>query len=74
MSRLTVKQADLVTRPLWFHKRNLMQTSSGYGGNLKTEYMMYYGHRLHRIYYCCYSNSGTLFIKTKTGDIIIDID
>lgn len=45
MDGLTVKQAALVTRPLWFHKRSLMQTSSGYGGNLKTEYMMYYNNR-----------------------------
>lgn len=70
---LLVDRAELVEKPLWFHKKNLMQTSTGYGKNLKTEYMVRYDTRLCRIYYQCFSNSGTFYIKTKQGDIILNI-
>ena len=73
MARITVNKEDLVYKPLWFHKKNLMQTSTGYGNNLKTEYMIKHGTRLCRVYYQCFSNSGTFYIKTKEGDIILDI-
>ena len=70
---LFVDRSELVEQPLWFHKKNLMQTSTGYGKNLKSEYMVKYGTRLCRVYYQCFSNSGTFYIKTKQGDIILDI-
>jgi len=69
---LQVKKEELILDPLWFHKRNLQQTASGYGKNLKTEFKVRYNNRLHRVYYCCFSNTGTLYIKTKNGDILID--
>ena len=70
---LFVDRSELVEQPLWFHKKNLMQTSTGYGKNLKTEYMIRYNNKLYRVYYQCFSNSGTFYIKTKQGDIILDI-
>lgn len=70
---LIVDRSELIEQPLWFHKKNLMQTSTGYGKNLKSEYMLRYNNKLHRVYYCCFSNSGTFYIKTKRGDIILDI-
>lgn len=71
--KMYVDQSDLIEKPLWFHKRNLMQTRTGYGKNLKTEYMVRYNNKVHRIYYSNFSNSGTFYIKTKQGDIILDI-
>jgi len=72
MNRLDVRQEDFIHDPLWFHKRNLQQTASGYGRSLKTEYKVRYNNRLHRVYCCCFSNTGTLYIKTKSGDRIIN--
>ena len=74
MPDITVKPENLVHRPLWFHKRHLLQTATGYGRNLKTEFMYLYNNRLHRIYFCCFSNTGTLYVKTKNGDKTIDIE
>ena len=70
---LFVDRSELIEQPLWFHKKNLMQTSTGYGKNLKTEYMIKYGDKTYRVYYYNFSNSGTFYIKTKEGDIILDI-
>lgn len=68
-----VNQSDLILKPLWFHTMNLLQTSTGYGKNLKTEYMIKHGTRLCRVYYHNFSNSGTFYIKTKEGNVILDI-
>lgn len=63
---------NAVYSPLWYHKRGLMQTASGYGRKLVTEWKIEYNNRLYRIYLCIFSNSGTLYIRTKNGDIYID--
>lgn len=73
METLTVDRKDLITKPLWFHKQNLMQTATGYGKALKTEYMMKYKNRTHRVFCCIFSNSGTLYIKTKETDVILNV-
>ena len=70
---LQVDRSELIEKPLYCHKHNLMQTSTGYGKNLKTEYMIKYNNKLYRVYYCNFSNSGTFYIRTKQGDIILDI-
>lgn len=72
--KLIINRQDLIDKPLWFHLQNKMQTATGYGKNLKTANMVMFNHRQHRLYYCCYSNSGTYYIKTKIGDIIIDFN
>ena len=56
------KKADLISRPLWFHKQNLQQTKSGYGAKLVTSKMLKVGKRLHRIYCICYGNAGSIYI------------
>lgn len=68
-----VDRSDLIESPLWFHKKNLMQTSTGFGKNLKTEYKIKHGTRLCRVYYSNFSNSGIFYLKTKEGNIILDI-
>ncbi len=68
-----VNWSDLIVKPLWFHKRNLRQTRSGYGSKLSTEYMVKHNNRLYRIYCQIYSNAGSLYILTKGERIYIDI-
>ena len=63
---------DLYLEPLWFHKKNLMQTATGYGKALKTEYMIKFNNRKYRILNRCFSNIGCLYIKTKTSTIFIN--
>ena len=70
---LQVDRSELIEKPLYCHKHNLMQTSTGYGKNLKTEYMIKYNNKLYRVYYCNFSNSGTFYIKSNQGDIILNI-
>ena len=70
---LLVDRAELIMNPLWFHTMHLMQTTTGYGKNLKTEFMIKYNNRLCRVYYSNFSNAGTHYIKTKQGDIILNI-
>ena len=36
--------------------------ASGYGNRIPTDFMIKYQGRWRRVYCCCYSNSGTLYI------------
>jgi len=66
--------AEIDSKPLWFHKQKLMQTATGYGSKLKTEYMLKFNNRMMRIYCHQYSNVGTLYIQQSNGKkIIIDL-
>lgn len=58
-------ESHIVEKPLWYHKRGLMQTASGYGSKLVTSKMLKVGKRLHRIYVVCYSNAGSAYIIRK---------
>lgn len=51
--------------PLWFHKRGLMETATGYGRKLTSSKMVFWEGRWRRVYVCCYSNSGTAYILSK---------
>lgn len=57
--------ADLVERPLWYHKRGLSQTASGYGAKLATSRMIHFAGRLYRIYITIYSNARTAWFQSK---------
>ena len=56
---------------LWYHKRNLMQTATGYGHKLVTEYKVHYNNKWYRIYCHCFSNIGSLYIVSKGKNIYI---
>ena len=73
-NKLYVNKSELIYKPLWFHKKNLMQTATGYGLKLKTEYMYKYKGNAYRVLYANFSNSGTFYIRTKEQDIILDIN
>lgn len=64
--------SDYVDKPLWFHERGLMQTATGYGRRLKCSRCLWFNGRLHRVYVCCFSNSGTAYIESKGRKIIVD--
>ena len=71
--RIWIERKDLIHDPLWYHKRRLMQTRSGYGSKLTTEYKIRYNNRLHRIYVCIHSNSGVSYIISKGEHIIVEV-
>ena len=48
---------------LWWQKRGLYFTASGYGKRIPTFYMVKHNNRWKRVYCCIFSNSGTLFIE-----------
>ena len=58
-------ESQLIDAPLWWHKRGLQQTASGYGSKLTTPYKVEHNGRLYRVYCVCWSNSGTLYILPK---------
>lgn len=65
MLSLDCSNAVTVDAPLWYHKRGLMQTATGYGRKLVTDRKIKIGNRLYRIYCCQISNSGSIYIIVK---------
>ena len=72
ITTLYVDESDYIKKPLWYHLRGLMQTSTGYGRKLTTDRMVKYNNRLHRIYVSQHSNSGTAYILVKGNWIFIN--
>jgi hypothetical protein len=70
---LDVEREDLVEAPLWFHKRGLMQTASGYGRKLTTEWKAPYNGKLYRVYCTIFSNSGSLWIQSKGEKLFLHV-
>ena len=64
-------QSDFEDHPLYCHKHNLMQTATGYGSKLATQYKVKHNNRLKRVYCYQFSNIGTLYIMEKGEKIII---
>lgn len=65
MNYIEYSKNDIVRRPLWFHTRNVMQTSTEYGSKLATDKMLKYNNHLYRIYCKCFSNCGSIYIIIK---------
>jgi len=70
--RIYTDKNELIDNPLWYHKRGLSQTASGYGSKLTTPYMIQLCGRTYRIYCTTYSNSGTCWITRKHKTIYIE--
>jgi len=66
--KITVKR-----KPLWYHERGLMQTATGFGRKLVTEYMIKLNNsgRWYRVYCCCFSNCGTMYIIKQGKDYCV---
>ena len=70
----TIKAEEVIIAPLWFHVRGLMQTATGYGKKLKTEYKIRHNGRLYRVYCHIFSNCGTLYIISRNMKLTVNID
>lgn len=60
-----IQESEFIVKELWWQKRGLSFTKSGYGSKIPTQYMVYHSNRLKRVYIIIYSNSGSLFIMNK---------
>lgn len=59
--------------PLWWQMRGLMYTASGFGKKIPTQYVINCAdNRRRRVYCAIFSNIGTLYIKVKGRDLIVD--
>jgi hypothetical protein len=89
MKIISINDNDYTTieKPLWFHNRGLMETSTGYGRKLRTTKMLRLTetgktllsseglsplNRLYRIYVCCFSNSGSAYIRVSGRNVYVD--
>jgi hypothetical protein len=64
---------DTIDAPLWWQKRGLSKTSTGYGTKIETSRKLSFCGRLYRVYCDIYSNCGTCYIITKKyGKIIVE--
>lgn len=74
MNNLSLNGVELETieSPLWFHLKGLMQTATGYGSKLTTQYKVKYNNRLYRVYCHCYSNCGSLYIIVKDNRVFLN--
>ena len=70
--RINRDDYEVKTELLWWQKRGLMYTSTGYGRKIPTTLMLKYNGRWHRIYCCIYSNVGTCYIVSKGEWVIVD--
>lgn len=69
--KISINHEELIDAPMWYHKRGLMQTATGYGRKLNTGKKYKYNGRLHRVYCCQYSNAGTLYIIVKGQWVVL---
>tara|TARA_R110002020_G_scaffold308903_1_gene524475 strand:+ start:456 stop:731 length:276 start_codon:yes stop_codon:yes gene_type:complete len=63
---------ELLDFPLWWHKRGLQQTASGYGLKLTTRYKVRHNGRLWRVYATCISNAASHWILVKGQKLHLD--
>ena len=59
---VTITPDMIIFRPLPWQERGLMATSTGFGKKIPTRKMLKINNRLHRIYCCIFSNSGSCYI------------
>jgi hypothetical protein len=61
-----------VERPLWYHKRGLSQTSTGYGRKLtSSKCAVLPDGTVRRVYVTCFSNAGTAWIILKGRPVVL---
>lgn len=64
--------AQFIKGPLlWWQKRGLMYTRTGYGKKIPTEYLVKWDGRTYRVYCAIFSNSGVLYITRQKEDYCI---
>jgi hypothetical protein len=63
---------EFIDAPMWYHRRGLMQTATGYGKKLNTGKKALVGNKAYRVYAICYSNVATCYIIIKGVKIYVD--
>lgn len=71
MSDYIPDSAYLIRCPLWWQKRGLRYTSSGFGAKIPSEFMAVLGTRKYRVYVTIYSNAGTAWIKVGGRKLVV---
>lgn len=68
------EKVEVKIMELWWQKRGLSFTASGYGPRIPTAYMVKFNGRWMRVCCCIFSNIGTLFIgqNIKSGHLVRD--
>lgn len=67
---LSDPKVESKTKLLWWQKLGMSYTASGYGKKVPTTKMVRHNDRWRRVYCCIFSNAGTCYIETKSGDWI----
>jgi hypothetical protein len=69
--KISADRDDLIDAPMWFHKKGLSETSTGYGKRLNSGYKISFNGKLYRVYVTIFSNSGTMWFTCKGRKIIV---
>lgn len=64
-------ELEYKTELLWWQKKGLSFTSTGYGVKIPTDRKVKYGNKWYRVYCCIFSNVGSLFIVSKNYNLYI---
>lgn len=67
-TRLTI-ETEIKEDLLWWQKRGLMYTSTGYGSKIPTRYKVKHNNKWKRVYCAIYSNVGTCYILERNKPI-----
>ena len=59
--------------PLWWHRKGLSYTASGYGARIPSATMVKWAGRWRRVYVACFGNAGTAYIG-KPGAWLATVD
>jgi len=63
---------ELVDRPLWWQKRGLSETATGYGSKLTSSRCVKLPDgKVRRVYITCYSNAGSAWITLNGKKLYI---
>ena len=73
MEKITITEKQLITKELWWQKRNQMPTATGYGKKIPTIYMVKHSGRIYRIYTCIFRNIVTNYIIKNKKEVIVNI-
>ena len=69
--RLQLDGMETKIKLLWWQKRGLSYTATGYGSKIPTAIMVWYSGRWRRVYCTIYSNSGTCWIVVRNERQIV---
>jgi hypothetical protein len=70
--KIYVETSELLCSPLWWQKKGLSQTRSGYGRNLTNSCKISFEGKLYRLHTTIYSNSGSTWFTVKGKKIFVD--